>query len=463
MDQLKAKTLSLGTRAAPGPFGPPRTFTTAMESPPLIQTLGYDTGGRPTFSWFDYGQGLLALIDDAVAPMPGGDIMKMARNLVFGSGGDLAGAFAYFSTDSSKRVFASLRAAGGGFGDPIAVSPPNTLPKFLDMSVAPDGEMVIVWNQKEGGKHRLYGAVRAPGAPGFALLGAISPAGAEDAWPTVAHRSDGGTVIAWVRDGRIAIATRPRGGSFGDPQIVGTEDGNTPRLARGAGGTVVLSWRGTGQKLWVLVDPPNGSPEVAVEPAAAPDLLDMAVGVTPDGSVVAAWQEDQGRLYGAVRRPGGTFGPGVKLSTGAYGGSRPAIAGDLIVWDESRLNADQRLEGRIAWASVEPPSEAVAGPDGKPVDPRDRTAPKVTVKVLDRRARKGRVRVRVTVDEASYIEVTGRIARKRLGAVRAVAIRSKTVTVKLPRGVARGRLELTVKAADGGGNARRVKKSARLR
>jgi hypothetical protein len=135
--------------------------------------------------------------------------------------------------------------------------------------------------------------------------------------------------------------------------------------------------------------------------------------------------------------------------------------------------ADDGTPSVARWVQVVPPDvvpPAGSPPSGSQTPPGpagttpDRRAPRISVRLLSRRPSHGRLRLRVSLDEAGRVTVQTRLgsrrATHRLTFKRAGA---RSVSVRVPRARGTARLRVTVSARDAAANAARKSASWRVR
>lgn len=254
------------------------------------------------------------------------------------------------------RVFATVRAAGDEFGDPVAVGGVGSLSPSV--AVSADGDAVVAWLQ--GGSTRP-GAIRAARRPPGGTFGAATTldrtSGPGLAQPFVAPAAGGETVAMWYRrDGRVKrvyFSVRPAGAShFAAVGTLGSAPTRRYALAGGGPGDVAAVWDDADRSGPVLVVRrrlPGHGFAAARKLSHQPSVRRLAGAITGDGTLVAAWQRassgDQAELWVAgqtrsgrrtelVRLQQSAFIPGFALAAGPDGRALASwtIPGSTPVW-----------------------------------------------------------------------------------------------------------------------------------
>jgi hypothetical protein len=236
------------------------------------------------------------------------------------------------------------RASDGAWSE----STPPSLPtrEAPEISLAPDGTVLLAALEERGASPNREGRARLVSAawdPAVQAWGArqqmLFLRGGAGSLRIVAG-PDGTTTAAWTlrRRGGFAVvaASRPPGGTFGTPRILG-QGSPAPdlQLAASTGGTVFVGWYGRrGPRIRVLRPggdwsaPEEPPPGVCVEPQS---LAALAAGPSGEALVVALagyandWHPGLVRAW--VRRAGGSWAGPVWLSRAFAGSPVAAIDG----------------------------------------------------------------------------------------------------------------------------------------
>ena len=146
-------------------------------------------------------------------------------------------------------VQAATRPPGGSFGAPVDLSAPGQWAKVPQVATAPDGTTTVVWQRLDGADDIIQAATRPPGGSFGAPVNLSAPGqDAED--PQLVTAPDGTTTVVWVRDDgatdRAQAATRPPGGSFGAPVNLSApaDSAEEPQVATAPDGTTTAIWTG---------------------------------------------------------------------------------------------------------------------------------------------------------------------------------------------------------------------------
>jgi hypothetical protein len=222
------------------------------------------------------------------------DMMSAAA----GANGDVVLALGAEGTEPDGRfgfrVYATVRPAGGEFGNPVTLSALGSLSP--DVAVGADGGAVVAW--LEGGSTRP-GAIRASRrepdgafAPPTTLDRTTGPGLAQ---PFVASGAGGETVAVWYRrDGstkRVYFAVRPDGAArFGRRGTLGTAPTRRYALADGGREDVAAVWDDAGPVLTVRRRAPGHGFAALTRLSHQPAVRTIAGSITGDGTLIAAWQ-----------------------------------------------------------------------------------------------------------------------------------------------------------------------------
>jgi hypothetical protein len=261
---------------------------------------------------------------------------------------------AVWSTAGGVAVQAAFRPRTGDWSARTQLSLPGENVFSPRIAIDGDNNAIAVW-AGEGG--RIHTA-RRPDNGTFGSPSALSAASGTAFDPDIVFDNGGNALVAWARtvDGvaRIETSSRPRGGSFDNPQAVSRagEDAFEPRLAVDDSAAVVWSEH-VGESLRVQgafrpKDGQFGGPQTLSEPgdnSFGPDLA-----MDNGGDVLAAWTRVEFSGFSLVQfssRPRvGSFGESSALSAPQTGSFEPQVATDrlgnsIAVWTvDSDLASD---------------------------------------------------------------------------------------------------------------------------
>jgi PKD domain-containing protein len=311
--------------------GPPVTFASLRTAGGAWQELALpiaDVGGNPPQ--------LLASQDPAVAMGPNGRIVIVyAGDLDSGihavvrpaSGADVVGPEQVSASGVNERpavgvdgagaavavwlhtlgpavtVQWSVRAAGGGWGAPVAFPGSAAAGSAPQVAVAADGTAVAVWVDDAGA---IMSAVRPAGDASWTDPAPLSGPGAGS--PRLAIGQDGGAVAAWVAAGGVVQgAVRPAGGSWTAAQDLSSPGSSDPAAAIDPAGNALVVWSRTVGAEQVV--------ESAAYDAEGPRLSDVAVPATAVAGQPTTMRASAFDLWAGVEGTGWNFGDG----TGATG------------------------------------------------------------------------------------------------------------------------------------------------
>jgi len=277
-----------------------------------------------------------------------------------GANGDIVLALTVEGTQGTGgfgfRVFATVRPAGGEFGDPLAVGGLGSLSPSV--AVGADGEAVVAWLQGGGTRPGAIRASRRPSGGAFQAATTLDrTTGPGLAQPFVAPGVGGETVAMWYRrDGRVKrvyFSVRPAGAPrFAAVGTLGSAPTRRYALAAGGSGDVAAVWDDADRSGPVLVVRrrfPGHGFAAARKLSHQPSVRTLAGAITGDGTLIAGWQrvssgdrtelwvagqERSGRRTELVRLQESAFFPGFALAAGPDGRALAAwtIPGSTSLW-----------------------------------------------------------------------------------------------------------------------------------
>ena len=310
----------------------------------------------------------------APVPLSGYGIDATAPQVAMNDGGAAVIAWAA-GNGSRSRLQVATRPAGGVIGSPGTLSRADATAYGSDVAIAASGAAIVVWGSERGSRSRVMAAWRPAGATGFLTPVALSAPAERDVFPRVALNDAGEAIVTWgqfngskfvvqAAFGRPGAAfTAPVGISGPLKELAAAVKYVDPKASIDAAGNAIVVWENSKGV--------RGFVEGALRPAAgrfgAPTRLsagnasfDPDLAMNARGEAVVAWYSLaadgwSARVRGAIRPPGGAFGPAADLSgpeSAIYG---PTVAigdsGDaLVAWtpgdfDEALVDAAVRAPG----------------------------------------------------------------------------------------------------------------------
>jgi hypothetical protein len=181
-----------------------------------------------------------------------------------------------------------------------------------DLDVSRDGNGALTYLKRDGGADHVFLSVLNGGAfgPGGRVDAGLAPAASQ---PVVAASDAGRLAVAWVTDGSLLTAVRPRGGQGLTPPVVVAQGGvSNPSVDMSINGATYLSYTQNGDVRVARAE--RDSPQFTVLPA--PVDVDPAreagtgadraseVAISADGTGLVVWGEDgaDGRGHVFARR-----------------------------------------------------------------------------------------------------------------------------------------------------------------
>jgi hypothetical protein len=149
---------------------------------------------------------------------------------------------------------AARRPAWGDFGAPQQLSPGgNVNAQDPQISVAPGGSAIAVWNQADGGGPLVVATAFARPGQGFGTSKVISAANKDSYTPRVQTDARGRATAVWIErppngaagTQRVQAARSGPGGAFGASEVVGSssvKDLDQPQISVTRGGAAVAAW-----------------------------------------------------------------------------------------------------------------------------------------------------------------------------------------------------------------------------
>jgi len=230
----------------------------------------------------------------------------------------------------SNGMWASIRPAGGTFGEPVLVSPNGSGTSLPEVAVAPDGATTVVWRGQDGGfVSQAYVSVKPAGSSSFTAAQQVSAESfpVPNVDPHVGIADNGTALVAWhgynLNDNEASGRIRQRyvnsaGVPQGAPLTISpaSPDGNQlPEVEVGPAGHSLVTW--------VVGDSITGDPATYWQgPAnATPDLqvFNTNSGSSLDGAVDSA----------------GTAVIAYRNGASIIGDYRPTGAGNNFIFDQS--------------------------------------------------------------------------------------------------------------------------------
>lgn len=312
----------------------------------------------------------------------------------------------------NRRVQVRVKAPGAArFGPTRTISAASADATQNRVAVLPDGSVLVVWAQGQGGRRVIQARVLARGATRFGPTvnvsrGPVVESEAEGD-PSIGVAGDGTVTVAWeiaTRDGSFVIQARRRapGGSWGPIQGLSTRgaQSNDVKVAASATGEVTVIWA---RETDAASATSGGSGVIQARTQTAGSTTwgpitnlsrrgthasDPQVAIAPDGTVTTVWEwasdalAQQKVTQSRTRPPGGAWGPVQVLSRRGQDVDDPVlvVAADgtaTAAWKRSygtagvRVQARTRPAGSTAWGTA----RWLSGARGEADEPRLTVAP----------------------------------------------------------------------------------------
>jgi PKD domain-containing protein len=387
------------TRAPGGGFGAPETLSPVGTTMPV---LAMTPGGSAVAAWWSFANPPGAYVLRLATRPPGGSfsapveikelpasVIPRDLELAVNASGDVALAWTSRDPESSvdpnaNFVEASVRAAGGGFSEPVVVSPQPVVvgesAALAGVAIDAAGEATVVW-ENEGSEHVVVEAAsRPPGGPFSAGQEVNGPlAAGEDAVSAdVASDDAGDLTVVWVRANAstdVVEAADLAGGTVSAPAALSGagEKSFLPEIATSPGGVSTVIWQHLEAGNVVVQASRRASPGAAFTPhedvsAAEAALFGPRLATNGSGAAVVAWSGSVGVgqvVRASIAKPGAGFGAPIEISASSPDPMRPAVsiddAGDAtVLW--SRSNGANNIVQFAGYDALAPELRGVSIP-----------------------------------------------------------------------------------------------------
>jgi len=150
------------------------------------------------------------------------------------------------------------------------------------------------------------------------------------AGPDVTTDTTGNSAAAWVANGHVLVAERPRGGEWGAPHDLdpaGTAETQSPKIAAPSAGELVVLWVDGGH-VQAARRAPGGawSAATAISTTCCPALHDLVAGA--GGTAIGYWTSNEGSPETAAKPPGSAGWEAARTLPEGTADSRLAVADD---------------------------------------------------------------------------------------------------------------------------------------
>lgn len=267
------------------------------------------------------------------------------------------------SDGTARRAQAAFRPVGGAFSAPVNLSAGIRDDSSPQVSVDSTGRAVAIWTHTaESTNQIVQAAYRSPGGS-FGVAVDVSPDSGYASDPQVALDSLGNVTAVWQENSRIRQASAVFGGAFGAPTEISTGGASWgddfafyPEITADDLGNVVVAWsQKLGGSLYAstaAATRPTGGTFGQPTTVLSPGAMDgrPTIGVDAGGTffVAGASRNNDGRDILASAKPrGGPFGAQVTVASGASD-PNPNSSGML---DEPTLAFSANGTGALTWAA----------------------------------------------------------------------------------------------------------------
>ncbi|MCB0828873.1 MAG: hypothetical protein KDB62_08715 [Solirubrobacterales bacterium] len=408
---LALTALPASAALPPGPWVHPAADISAPDRTAREPQVTFSPDGTATAVWRS-SDGANTIVQAATRP-PGGvfgtpvDLSESGRDAehpqISSSPDGTVTAVWQHSDGANTIIQAATRPPDGGFGSPVDLSEPGQDAGGPQLTSGPDGA-TAVWQRSDGANTIVQAATLAPGGD-FGDPVDLSEPGQDAVHPQVDSSPAGTTTAVWERSNGtnmvVQAATRPAGGSFGDPAPISETgpgpDAFAPQIASGADDTAIVvwhRWNGSREVVQAATRESGGSFGAPVDISDTSDgAFGPQIAFGPDSTAIAVWRRDAfgiTRIQAAIRPPGGAFGQPVEVSGAGGNANEPRI----VFGPDGTATSVWRRVGAGSYV-IQAASRPPGGAFGTPVDlsaaggdaqnPQADTAPDGTVLAVWRR------------------------------------------------------------------------------
>lgn len=300
------------------------------------------------------------------------------------------------------QIRARNRGPRGGFTGPVTLSQPGVNHEDPRIAIGADGLTAVAWKSMAAWNRRVQVRVKGPGAARFGPTRTISAAGADATQNRVAVLPDGSVLVVWAQGqgGRRVIQARvlPRGAKRFGPTVnvsrgpvVESEAEGDPSIGVSGDGTVTVAWEIASRDGSFVIQARRRSPGGSWGPiqglsTRGAQSNDVKVAASATGEVTVIWAREtdaasptsggSGVIQARIQPAGSTtWGPITNLSRRGTHASDPqvAIAPDGTVTTVWEWASDAQAQQKVTQSRTRPPGGAwgpvqVLSQRGKDVD-----------------------------------------------------------------------------------------------
>jgi len=201
----------------------------------------------------------------------------------------------------ARIMFRRLAPDGTPLGEPEALATDQEIHITPELGIGPDGTATVIWSRLASPGQEVVMRRIAPDGTPEAGVEALSTPGKSTFWETFATAADGTATVVWNENGEAGsnLLLERRVAPDGTPEPtthqLATADGSIgePRVEDAAGGASAVLWQeGTpqGEQLWTRRIDPAGTPEPAAHLLNKEEKAGFPhLTVAPDGTALVTW------------------------------------------------------------------------------------------------------------------------------------------------------------------------------
>jgi hypothetical protein len=274
-------------------------------------------------------------------------------------------------------ILYSTRAPDGAWSPPVNISNNAAWSFHPEIVAGGDGSLHVVWHENTSGSWQIFYAGKPVDGP-WSRPAPVWSDGGRSQFAALAVGGEGYLHLVWEErtpgSCEILYATRPTGGFWAAPEAVFRSAGTCrlPALAVAGDGSPHVVWQGEAAgslRLYYATRSRAGSWSSAA--VVSEDVLSStrsAVAVASDGSLHTAWVADGsggGEILYAGKAPGGSWTPGVNISSNDGASAEPALGvgedgSPHVVWHDKTPGSDHVFYASPSAVLAATPSPAAA-------------------------------------------------------------------------------------------------------
>jgi hypothetical protein len=300
--------------------------------------------------------------------------------------------------DGHAVVYSSVKAPGGSWGSPVALTNPSGEDSEPQIAIDAGGEAVALWEnngEKSNGESTIVLQAAARPGPGTAWGAPVdlSDTSAEAVDPQIALNEEGEALAAWrlsaLSTQAVQVAVRPPKSGWEAPlTLSGAGYAGAPLVALNGQGAAVITWASR-QSQNVLIEAASrstansewASAVTLAEGELNPERFESpqaAIGIDAAGSATAVWPLLSGNknlVQAAAMSSGGSWQPATTITETSFEGSEPHLAmnpqGEAVAIWTARVGGELSAQGSSLSdpAGTWSPAQTLSTPGGNEFEP----------------------------------------------------------------------------------------------